>query len=366
MRIYKRGNSYILDSSSGGVRTRKSLGPSKEAAEQTLAEMKAGDRPAPALPATPDPAKADKSGMIFDKLCDAYLEHSQATKVPQSHRRDRVSVKNLLRAFKGKPIKKILPYEMEQYMSQRRKMVKPATVNRELSCIKHMLNKAVNWRFLKYNALDVVKKFKEPPGRVRWLTTEEANHLIANCRDYLKPIVITALNTGMRKGELLRLEWNDVDLANRLITVRNSKNNESRSIPINETLYHLLADKKAKTGFKLVFCHQDGSPFHEIYYGFIAAVQRAGLSDFHFHDLRHTFASWLVMQGVDIRVIQVILGHKTIAMTMRYSHVSEKTLREAVEKIASMTIQNDHFQAQSVPKKCAKVGILTKNVESIL
>ncbi len=366
MRIYKRGNSYILDSSSGGVRTRKSLGPSKEAAEQTLVEMKAGDRPAPALPATPDPAKADKSGMIFDKLCDAYLEHSQATKVPQSHRRDRVSVKNLLRAFKGKPIKKIQPYEMEQYMSQRRKTVKPATVNRELSCIKHMLNKAVNWRFLKYNALDVVKKFKEPPGRVRWLSMEEARHLIECCRNYLRPVVITALNTGMRKGELLHLEWIDVDLTNRILTVRNSKNNESRNIPINDTLYQLLSDLKAKTKYKLVFCHQDGSPFHELYYGFIAAVKRAGISDFRFHDLRHTFASWLANQAVDIRVIQVILGHKTLAMTMRYSHLSEKILQEAVKKIDVLSIQNDPFQAQSVPKKCAKVGTLTKNVESIL
>jgi integrase len=213
-----------------------------------------------------------------------------------------------------------------------------------------MFSKAVEWQFLEDNTLRVVKKFKEPPGRTRWFTLDEAQRLIANLEPHLIPIVITLLNTGMRKGEALRLEWKDVDLTNRMLTVRTSKNNESRTLPINQVLFDLFTDLKRKAISGYVFCHENGSPYREIYYGVKSAEKRAGILDADIHTCRHTFASWLAMKGVDIRVIQVLMGHKTIAMTMRYAHLGQKTLQDAVSKLNENIIQNDRIKHKSVPK----------------
>jgi len=143
-----------------------------------------------------------------------------------------------------------------------------------------------------------------------------------------------ALNTGMRKGEILNLKWPDIDMVRRAITVRTSKNNESRYIPINGTLYvELLRLNSDSTGDKYVFIGENGEPRRNIDHAFEGARSRAKLKDFRFHDLRHTFASHLVMNGVDIRTVQKLLGQKTIAMTVRYSHLSDKTLKDAVDKL---------------------------------
>jgi integrase len=277
----------------------------------------------------------DSSGKLFDGLCDEYLQFSKAHKTAHSYRRDQVSIKNLLESLSGHRVSKISAHEIERYKNARRKKVSAATVNRELSCIKHMFNKAVQWNYLPENPLQAVAKFKEPPGRVRYLSEDEIGRLLNCCASSLRPIIVMALNTGMRKGEIMNLLWSDVDLKNRLILVRNSKNNESRHVPINDTLYSEL--NKLREGYrsdKPVFTWKNGKPIKSIHNAFYRTMERARISNFRFHDLRHTFASYLAMKGVDIRVIQQLLGQKTIAMTMRYSHLSNKTLRTAVDKLS--------------------------------
>ncbi len=333
MKIYQRGKSWYLDYFSGGIRKRRSFGSSKEAAEKALAEMMAGDEPTPIPPAKPEgPAQADPAGMIFEKLCDEYLASKEGSKTIQSYRRDQVSINNLLKVFRGKPLSAITVFEVERYKNMRIKQVEPATVNRDVGCLKHMFNLAVDWELLKENRLLRVKKFKEPPGRTRYLKLDEIERLINNCAPHLKPIVITALNTGMRRGEILSLKWRDVDLENRIITVIKTKNNETKQLPINQSLHdELLRLPKSKNGY--VFCDPMGQPIGDIKTSFNHAVKKTGLTDFHFHDLRHTYASHLAMIGVDIRSIQELLGHKDIKMTMRYSHLSNTHLMEAVRKL---------------------------------
>jgi integrase len=279
----------------------------------------------------------EPKAVVFDKLCEEYLKFSKANKTPQSYRRDQVSIKNLLKDFSGKMISKISVYEVEEYKNKRKEEVEPATVNREIGCLKHMFNKAVEWNYLAENKLLKVKKFKEPPGRVRYLTDEEIERLLHCCADYLKPIVILALNTGMRKSEILNLKWSNVDLKNRVITINKTKNNEIKIVPINDILYNTLAKIKKGNGDQFVFTDKNGKPYGDIKNGFNAAVKRAGITDFRFHDLRHTFASRLVMAGVDIRTVQELMGHKDIKMTMRYSHLSNVHLKEAVKRIENGT-----------------------------
>ena len=152
-----------------------------------------------------------------------------------------------------------------------------------------MLNKAVDWNYLNENPLRTVKKFKEPPGRIRYLQENEILKLIESCADYLRPIVITALNTGMRKSEILKLRWQEVDLKNRIITLTKTKNNEIRSIPINNALYKELLILSNGNENEFVFTKKDGKPFTDIRRSYKTALKRAGIENFRFHDLRHNF-----------------------------------------------------------------------------
>jgi integrase len=335
MSVFKRGSMWCIGYSQNGKWVRKTISTSKHVAmlaekEQILRSVK-GE-----YLGILEPKK-----ILFENLCHEYLQFSKVNKNPQSYRRDITSLKNLLLIFNGKYITTITASDLEHYKNLRINKVKPGTINRELSCIKHMFSKAIHWGYLKDNQLRSVTKLKEPPGRLRYLQDGEEERLLAFCPEYTKPIVIFALNTGMRKSEILYLKWQDVDLKTRWITVRHTKNNEARRIPINEILFTSLAAIRSKMGSHYVFSHANGKPFIEIYYGFKAACRRAGIEDFRFHDLRHTFASRLAIKGVDIRVIQELLGHKTLTMTMRYSHLSHQALRDAVDKLSPIGYDRD-------------------------
>jgi integrase len=160
--------------------------------------------------------------------------------------------------------------------------------------------------------------------------------LLACCSPSLTPIVLTALHTGFRTSELLSLTWADVDFRRRAITVRAgyAKNGESRSVPMNNrlrTALKLARISRAEDG--PVFCTPQGAPYRNFRTAFERAVHKAGIVDFTFHDLRHTFASRLVMAGVDLPTVQALLGHKTIAMTLRYTHLSSDHKQRAVGKL---------------------------------
>jgi len=244
---------------------------------------------------------------------------------------------HLVRAFGERKLGALRAMDVEGYKAKRLVRVSPATVNRELATLRHMYRKAVEWEYVKASPMANVRQFKEPPGRVRYLTTDEIKRLLCQCAAHIRPIMVMALNTGMRKGEILKLRWRDVDLENRRIIVVNSKNNETRMIPINQTLFEVfgrLKDGKgagSRSGF--VFTGEDGRPLGDIKKGFTAAVRRAGIEDFRFHDLRHTFASYLVMSGVDLRTVQQVLGHTELKMTLRYAHLSSGHVLKSLERL---------------------------------
>ena len=331
-RIYQRDHVWYIDYSFNGQRVRKSVGMSKKMAELALKEAELRIAKGEFL------GIAEDRRMNFDQLSAEYLKFSKANKRPQVYRRDQIIIRNLSKCFRGLGIIDISAHDLEQYKAKRINDVSPSTVNRELTCIKHMFNKAVEWRFLKHNQLLTVKRFKEPPGRIRYLTEPEIEKLLSECVAYLKPVVMVALYTGMRKSEILNLTWADVDLQNRVITIRKSKNNESRTLPFHETVYKALSKlQNGSRNGQAVFTYRDGKPLGGFRRSFETAVRKAGIEDFKFHDLRHTFASRLVMAGVNIRTVQQLMGHKDIRMTMRYSHLSDDHLKEAVKKLENGT-----------------------------
>ena len=328
MAIFKKGDNWYIDYYLKGHRKRKKIGPSKKLALQVEKDVQIKIAKGEYLGIYED------KKIYFDKYGQQYLEYSKANKAWSTYKkRDWTNINHLTSFFKNKYIFEITPRLIEKYKVMRLERVAPATVNRELACLKHMFTKAIEWGYVKTNPAKSVKLLKEPPGRLRYLRSEEVMALINACADHTRPIVITALNTGMRKDEILNLKWADVDLENRKITVINSKNNESRVIPINQTLHKELSNLSRNTNGEYVFPNREGLPFGDIKKSFSSALKKAKIEDFRFHDLRHTFGSHMVMQGVDLRTVQQVLGHKDIRMTMRYSHLSPEYVQEAMERL---------------------------------
>lgn len=258
----------------------------------------------------------------FQELSKEYLDWATRQK---SYKDKRNRLGQLLKVFGNLPLEMFTTMRVEQYQSERLKVIKPASVNRLLSLLKHTFTKAVEWNMVSEEALKRIRKVKQLPEnnrRLRYLNPEECQALIESCVPHLKPIVITALNTGMRLGEILNLKWEQVDLRNGFILLDKTKNNERREIPINATLTEVLEAMPHSVESLYVFVNRDGNPYKGVKTSFATALKRTGIQDFKFHDLRHTFASCLVMGGVDIITVKELLGHKSLTMTLRYAHLA--------------------------------------------
>jgi len=329
MSVFKRGGNCYLYLTVKGRRYRKSLKTSsKKIALQIEADLKAKAAKGEYL------GVLDEKRIVFKDFADEYLSFSKFNKSHNSYVRDTWSIKRLTQFFTDQYLYSITPKAIETYKNQRLDKVKPATVNRELACLRHMLNKATQWGYIRVSPMKGVQLLKEPAGRIRYLELDEIRKLLDNAAPYLKPIIVCALNTGMRKSEILGLKWRNVNLGSRVILVKQTKNNEPRAIPINGILYEELRNLPRYGDH--VFAKPDGLPYRKIGTGFKAAVKRSGIRDFRFHDLRHTFASHLVMRGQGLQTVKELLGHKDIKMTMRYSHLSMTYKQEAVNELGAV------------------------------
>ena len=285
------------------------------------------------------------------------MVYSQTNKTPKSYERDVLSLKgHLVPVFGDRFLYELRPELIENYKAARVGHVKPATVNRELSCLRAMLNKAVQWGYLTDSPMKGIKLLKEPPERVRYLEAGEVSRLVGACSEHLKPIVLCALNTGMRKGEILNLRWDNVDMHNRMISLDRTKNNRRRTIPISGQLYALFLKLPRRGDY--VFCNEGGERFGDVRKGFTSALKRAEIKNFRFHDLRHTFASYLTMSGCNMRTVQQLLGHSTLRTTMKYAHLCKEHLEEAVNLVgARVSLQIDtNLQQFRVPSGEMQVG----------
>jgi integrase len=205
-----------------------------------------------------------------------------------------------------------------------------STVNRYLAVLSHAFTVAVKeWQWCADNPVRKISKPKEPRGRVRFLSDEERRRLLEACKassnPYLYTVVVLALSTGARRGELLTLHWPDVDLQRRVLTFRETKNGETRVVPVTGYALDILTQhaKIRRSNTDLVFPNATGRKPLAIRNAFENAMERADILNFRFHDLRHTFASYLAMQGASLLDIATVLGHKTLQMVQRYAHLSE-------------------------------------------
>lgn len=212
--------------------------------------------------------------------------------------------------------------------------ISPATVNRYLAVLSHALGVAVKeWGWLDDNPMRKVRKRPEPKGRVRFLDDDERGRLLEACKagpSWLEPVVTLALATGMRQGEILGLRWPDVDLDRKRLVLHDTKNGERRAVHLGGASLDVLKrwSKVRRLDTDRVFPETAG--FHHRWW---EALERAGLDDFRFHDLRHTAASYLAMNGATLSELAAVLGHKTLAMVKRYAHLSESHVAGVVDRM---------------------------------
>ncbi len=332
MGIVKKGKDYYIqyslyvvneDGEKERVQKQEKIGPSRQLAEAAHQKR--------LLERTEQkffPREEKKKPITLSDFIPRYMANSKLTKSPKMQDVDYNSTRHLEKHLGDEYLHAITPGKVQEYIEKRLKEVSPSSTNRDISCLKTMLNRAVEWELLEANPVAKVKKLLEPPERIRYLMKEEIIRLLACCIAHLVPIVQMALWTGMRKGEIMRLKWCNVDMKNRMIQVKypTRSKKQGRIVPIGKKLLKVLEGLTKDHEF--VF-----RGLKDPKKGFKAACRKAGIQDFRFHDLRHTAASWMIMAGVNIVAVQKILGHAKIEMTLRYVQLNEETLRQAVETL---------------------------------
>ncbi len=274
----------------------------------------------------------------LNEIKDEYLTYVRDVKKKRSWKRDEELLRPLSKLFGNKRLSDISTKDLEDFKLMRLNEVSPATVNRSLSVLRHLFNLAKRWKkFYGDNPVSIVGMLEEHNQVERILSVEEQSRLLDSSIGYLRPIITTALNTGMRRGEILTLKWSDVDLDMNMITINqtNTKSKKQRKIPVSSRMRSLLLELKLQSGIQeYVFTDIQGRAIRTIRSAFQTACRKAGLDGLRFHDLRHTAATRMVESGANIVAISKILGHSDIKTTMRYAH-PEDSLKEALESLGN-------------------------------
>jgi integrase len=290
----------------------------------------------------------------FSKLAERYREFAGAYK--RGWETEKYTVDEFASRFGDTPLAEITTWQIEKWKAEEGKRLNPVTVNRRLTVIKHMFKKAVEWDLAKSNPATSVKRFSVTSERTRFLTQDEIKALLSECEKqvtspWLLPLVTLALNTGMRQGELLKLKWENVDLERGSITIIQGKTLRRKTVAINKPTHEALEWLRANCYGEFLFMWPWGDRVGKVtvYDAFKKACSAAKITDFRFHDLRHTFASHLVMAGVDLVTVKELLGHKTINMTNRYTHLAPEHKAQAVAKLGERyKVSADESKAQDV------------------
>lgn len=346
----KKGESWYIDLYVDGRRKRKAVG-SKKDAENALAATKA------------DVLRGEfrfksKIRKELEDFSYEYLEYAKVSK--RSWTRDEIALEHLKSFFKGKILSKISARDIEDYKQKRLEKVKPPTINRELAILKHMFNLAIKWKYVNENPVREVEFFQERELAIRTLKKDEAQRLIEASNGNLKPLIIVALNTGMRRGELLKLKWNDLDFDNHFIYIKETKTARVRKVPMSQMVEkalksiekkcdHVFQSRKTKKGQKSIRGR------------WRTACDKIGIQDFRFHDLRHTAATWMVAAGIDLVTVKEILGHTNIKTTMRYAHPTPENKRKAVNALAAILGEEIDINRPHEEESQVKTSLLSDN-----
>ena len=348
----------------------------REIAESYIADFKRGIDPI----AEKKKAKAGTLADYLEKTYGPWVEANRKTGA-DTLRRITASFPDLLKI----PIGEITPWQIDKWRSAKLKLGRKASsLNRDLVALKACLSKAVEWSIIEEHPLAKVKPQKvDRAGKVRFLSPDEEvrirealdrrtermrqerdnynewliarNHpplsslRIVRFSDHLEPLFLLSINTGCRRGELFNLKWPDVDLGGAVLTVAGdtAKSGTTRHIPLNnEALDTLRAWRKQTTGSGYVFPARDGGRMDNVKKSWDGVLKAAGVDNFRWHDLRHTFASKLVMAGIDLNTVRELLGHSDLKMTLRYAHLAPEHKARAVAVLDAVRVDLSEARAE--------------------
>ncbi|MGA2956684.1 MAG: tyrosine-type recombinase/integrase [Thermodesulfobacteriota bacterium] len=277
----------------------------------------------------------------FKEMMEKYMAEQSSKK--SSEERDRSSLTHLRPFFGDYLLRDITPSLINEYKAKRNvEAASPCTINRELSLMKHAFNIALKeWEWVNQNPVLRVSMEREPPSRDRWLTFEEEKKLLAISSPWLQEIITFAVETGCRREEMLSLGWRSVDLLKRTAVIFGKKTGDRRTIPLTQRAFEVIeARARVRSNVRsinqdLIFTHPEGQRvnINTLRKVFNAALRRAKIEGFRFHDLRHTFASRLAQSGVDPYAIQRLMGHKTFTTTQRYAHHNSESLKVGIKAL---------------------------------
>lgn len=334
------GKSYYYDFTIRGVRYRGAIRDARNFAQAKQVAEKVWDdifneryNPEPKEPEPETPFSVFVKG--------TYLPLQQINK-KRSYARDEQIAGVLCQFFAGKTLKEIKKSDVEKFKKARlesetryERKRSPATVNRELAVLSAVLTLAVDDELIPSNPCRRVKPLRMDNQRNRYLSHDEEKSLLTalDGQEWLKNLVAFAILTGMRRGELFKLRWFDVDFSRGVIHVRDTKTGKDRDVPMSLEAREIM-ERQPKTGGHVFPSPKTGGQLVDIKNPFGQACDAAGIKDLRFHDLRHTAATRMADAGINVIAIAEILGHGDIRTTKRYSHAMEEAKREAVEKLA--------------------------------
>ncbi|MFA6636430.1 MAG: tyrosine-type recombinase/integrase [Candidatus Omnitrophota bacterium] len=339
--LRKKGNTYFIDYRINGKRKRKSVGRSKKIADLAHKDLE--------VKLAKGELGFTRQDGTYEKLVESYASYAKTNLAPGTQKRYGAITDNFQRFLDSDyphldKISQFTPRIFEKFKAFRKEEeAHNKTINNELTVLRTMFKLAVQWGYAQTNPTDGVSKLKIANKIApRFLREEECRLLLDNSGEWLRPIFFTFLSTGIRKAELENLEWSDIDFHRRRVKIRvktdwSPKTNE-REIPINEGLYDVLKEQKQKRFYKdsnYVFPGEDGKQIfrNRLLRRLKTLAKQLNLGDVNIHMLRHTFASQLVMKGVDLATVSQLLGHSDIETTMIYSHLAEDHVDRAVDKL---------------------------------
>jgi integrase len=335
MKIRKRGKSGIiwLDGTINGRRIRKSTGQADPAIAKRIRDKILGQV---------------AEGKYFDKLpgeektvaelLEKYMtEFSARNKAARTYTRDKSLKAHLVRHLGDCTLSSTSPKLISEYKVRRREEgASPRTVNYELALLSHAFNLAIKeWEWCKDNPTRRVSREKVNNLRERWLNQEEEKKLLGLSPKWLQEMIVFSIYTGLRQDELIKLEWTRVDLFKKTMTILEQKNKGRDTLPLNDAAMEVLKARARARDISnnLVFHSASGTPIiaNNLRRAFYSATKKAKITNFHWHDLRHTFATRLIQAGVDIYTVQRLGRWRNISMVMRYAHHYPESLRAGIK-----------------------------------
>jgi integrase len=329
--LFKRGKKWYISYYLYGKQVKRAISTDRRIAERVLADtIKRLDL---------QKFRIENPNISWEEFVEKYLSYSKTNKRPKSVQRDVATIKIFTDLMKPIKVASLTPQMFEDYKAKRVESgVKPSSVKRELNTLKNMVRKAYEWGYLPENFSSQIKKLKDSnqAKKVRFFSKEEIEKLLKVSSETVKRIILIGLNTGFRIGEIVNLTWDDIDFNRKVAIVQakqdwQPKDNDLREVPLKDNFVKTLKEWKQNTKSQYVlgkkFTTEQASSLFRKY------ARLAGITDASAHILRHTFASYLAMAGVDLYTIAKLLGHSNISTTQIYAHLLPDILRNAVNKL---------------------------------